>query len=100
MPPHESSEVSPIQLPLQPISMSRRRASRIIPRADIIAAAATTAAVDIDIIKPFLNDTANNYSKSSFEGSNVISTASLSSSEAGSSESSNNTMNLSPLAWL
>lgn len=87
----------PIQLPMQPINMSRRRTSRIIPRSDIIAAA-TTATVDIDTLKDHTNT-------NTLGGSGTISAAAASapSSGAGSSESgksSNNNMNASPLTWL
>ncbi|OAQ33325.1 hypothetical protein K457DRAFT_15360 [Linnemannia elongata AG-77] len=97
MPPFESSEVLPIQLPMQPINMSRRRTSRIIPHSDIIAVAAT-ATVDIDTLKDLTNT-------NTLGGSRMISTvaASAPSSGAGSSESgnsNNSNINASPLTWL
>ncbi|KAG0270595.1 hypothetical protein BGZ95_001628 [Linnemannia exigua] len=100
MPPFESSEVLPIQLPMQPINMSRRRTSRIIPHSDIIAAAAT-ATVDIDTLKSTHLDGTNNTSHvlSSLGGS-ALSSSGAGSSESTHSNSSNSNLNPSPLAWL
>ncbi|KAF8933359.1 hypothetical protein BGZ47_010893 [Haplosporangium gracile] len=90
-----SSEVLPIQLPMQPINMSRRRTSRVIPLSDIIAAATTTT-IDIDTLK-------DNTTLSSLGRPGKISAAAAlaPSSGAGSSESGNSsTINASPLTWL
>ncbi|KAF9984011.1 hypothetical protein BGZ75_004414 [Mortierella antarctica] len=44
MPPFETQqEVLPIQLPIQPLNMSRRRVSRVIPKPDAVAATSSSA---------------------------------------------------------
>ncbi|KAF9909188.1 hypothetical protein EC991_008948 [Linnemannia zychae] len=64
---------------MQPINMSRRRTSHIIPRSDIIAAAATTT-VDIDAFKSSAAaahvNGPNNYALSSLGGSGISSSSS------------------------
>ncbi|KAF9131931.1 hypothetical protein BGW39_001097 [Mortierella sp. 14UC] len=103
MPPFESSEVLPIQLPMQPINMSRRRTSRIIPRSDIIAAAATTT-VDIDTFKISTTraahvDGVDDHALSLLGGSGIPTSSGAGSPESTHSSNSNS-LNPSPLAWL
>ncbi|KAF9957454.1 hypothetical protein BGZ70_009505, partial [Mortierella alpina] len=44
MPPFETQqEVLPIQLPIQPLNMSRRRLSRVISKSDAVAATSSSA---------------------------------------------------------